>query len=202
MSKIMFPFILAFTLWHAVGVAAASEQPKVVCLSTSYGDIVLALDAKKAPRTVGNFLRYARDGHYDGTIFHRVIGHFMIQGGGFTVNYVEKPTRGPIPNEADNGLGNTRGTISMARTSDPHSATSQFFINVVDNEFLDYKASTPKGWGYAVFGRVIKGMDVVDAIRRLPTKPDGPFSKDVPRKPAIITTVTQEKCMTQVTQEK
>jgi len=150
MSKKILSFVAAFLLWHATGSVAAGEQPKVL-LSTNHGDIVLALNAGQAPKTVENFLRYVRDGHYDGTIFHRVIANFMIQGGGFTENYAQKPAREPIPNEANNGLKNTRGTIAMARTSDPHSATAQFFINVVDNAFLDYTASTPTGWGYAVF---------------------------------------------------
>nr|VFK13326.1 MAG: peptidyl-prolyl cis-trans isomerase B (cyclophilin B) [Candidatus Kentron sp. LPFa]VFK35442.1 MAG: peptidyl-prolyl cis-trans isomerase B (cyclophilin B) [Candidatus Kentron sp. LPFa] len=187
-SANLFSLVVAFLLWHAVGAATAEEQPKVL-LSTNHGDMVLALNKAKAPKTVDNFLRYVKDGHYEGTVFHRVIGGFMIQGGGFTVNYKEKSTRGPIPNEANNGLENARGTIAMARTSDPHSATAQFFINVVDNAFLDYRSSTPRGWGYAVFGRVIQGMDVVDAIGRLPTKPDGPFAKDVPQSPVTITKV-------------
>lgn len=181
--------VAALILWCAMGTAMALEQPKVR-FSTNHGDIVLALDKEKAPKTVANFLRYARDGHYDGAIFHRVIKGFMIQGGGFTANYVQKPTRKPISNEASNGLKNVRGTIAMARTSNPHSATAQFFINVADNGFLNYTASTPKGWGYAVFGRVIEGMKVVDAISRLPTGAAGPFSKDAPRESVIITTVT------------
>nr|VFK46902.1 MAG: peptidyl-prolyl cis-trans isomerase B (cyclophilin B) [Candidatus Kentron sp. TC]VFK55548.1 MAG: peptidyl-prolyl cis-trans isomerase B (cyclophilin B) [Candidatus Kentron sp. TC] len=192
MSKNIFSLLAASVLWCAVGAATANEQPKIR-LSTNFGDIVLTLDENKAPKTVENFLRYVQDGHYDGTIFHRVIENFMIQGGGFTENHVKKPTREPVPNEADNGLENTRGTIAMARTSNPHSATAQFFINVVDNEFLDYKASTGKDWGYAVFGRVIEGMNVVDTIRRLPTGPAEPFSKDVPRQSAIITTITREE---------
>nr|VFK16565.1 MAG: peptidyl-prolyl cis-trans isomerase B (cyclophilin B) [Candidatus Kentron sp. LFY] len=192
MLKNILSLVAALILWHVVGAAMAGDRPKVR-LSTDHGDIVLALDAQKAPKTVENFLRYVGSGHYDGTIFHRVIENFMIQGGGFTVNHVEKPTLGPIPNEADNGLDNDRGTIAMARTSDPHSATAQFFINVVDNEFLDYKEPTRKGWGYAVFGRVVAGMEVVDTIRRLPTGPDGPFSKDAPRQSVIITTAIREE---------
>nr|VFJ73056.1 MAG: peptidyl-prolyl cis-trans isomerase B (cyclophilin B) [Candidatus Kentron sp. FW] len=193
MSKKLFFPIIAFVLWHVVGMATADEQTQV-CLSTNHGNIVLMLDGEKAPKTVENFLRYVQDRHYDGTIFHRVMENFMIQGGGFTMNYKQKPTREPISNEADNGLENTRGTIAMARTSDPHSATAQFFINVVDNGFLDYKASTRGGWGYAVFGRVIKGMDVVDAIRVLPTGSAGPFAENAPKSPVAITTVTLGQC--------
>jgi len=126
------------------------------------------------------------DGFYDGTIFHRVIDGFMIQGGGFTGDFQRKSTRDPVANEADNGLKNRRGTVAMARTSDPHSATAQFFINVVDNTFLDHTAPTPQGWGYTVFGEVVEGMEVVDKIRQMPTGPGGPFPRDVPRNPVII----------------
>jgi cyclophilin family peptidyl-prolyl cis-trans isomerase len=157
-----------------------------VKIQTSQGIIVLDLDEQKAPQTVASFVQYARDGFYDGTIFHRVIGDFMIQGGGFTEDYQRKPTRSPIKNEADNGLKNTRGTIAMARTSDPHSATSQFFINVKDNDFLNYRAPNPQGWGYTVFGQVIEGMDVVDKISRTSTGPGGPFPKDAPQSPIVI----------------
>lgn len=159
-------------------------------MDTSLGSIVLELEDEKAPKTVENFLRYAGDGHYDGTVFHRVIANFMIQGGGFTADFQHKATRAPIMNEADNGLKNKRGTIAMARTSDPNSATSQFFINVKDNDFLDFKAPTPPGWGYAVFGRVIEGMDVVDKISRLPTGPGGMFPKDVPQTAVVINKMT------------
>ena len=159
--------------------------PKVV-LETSQGDITLELDADKAPKTVENFLTYVRDGHYNGTIFHRVIPDFMIQGGGFSADYVQKSTRAPIQNEAGNGLKNTRGTIAMARTGDPHSATAQFFINTVDNGFLDYQSPTPRGWGYTVFGKVTSGMDIVDRIQRLPTGSGGPFRTDVPRETVLI----------------
>ncbi|HXH04097.1 MAG TPA: peptidylprolyl isomerase [Candidatus Competibacteraceae bacterium] len=136
---------------------------------TSKGVIDIELDHAKAPATAANFLQYARDGFYQGTLFHRVIPGFMIQGGGLEPGMVNKPTRAPIKNEADNGLKNVRGSISMARTSDPHSATAQFFINVVDNGFLDFKSPTPSGWGYAVFGKVVAGMEVVDAIVSVPT---------------------------------
>lgn len=159
--------------------------PKVV-LETTQGEITLELDADKAPKTAENFLTYVREGHYDGTIFHRVIPDFMIQGGGFSADFHQKPTRAPITNEANNGLKNVRGSVAMARTGNPHSATAQFFINTVDNAYLDHQAPTPQGWGYAVFGKVIAGMEVVDRIQRLPTGPGGPFRSDVPRETVII----------------
>jgi len=163
---------------------AAANEPRVA-LETSLGKIVLELDAEKAPKTVENFLGYVRSGHYDGTIFHRVIASFMIQGGGFDAEMQQKPVGSPIANEALNGLKNQRGTIAMARTGDPHSATAQFFINTVDNRALDYRSSTPQGWGYAVFGKVVEGMDVVDAIEAVPTGARGPF-RDVPLEPVMI----------------
>lgn len=166
--------------------SSAMAEPRVK-LQTSMGDILLELDAEKAPVTVNNFVEYVKSGHYDGTIFHRVISNFMIQGGGYTESYQKKPTRDPIRNEANNGLRNVRGTIAMARTSDPHSATAQFFINVVDNPFLDFRSQTTRGWGYAVFGKVVEGMDVVDRIRRTSTGSGGPFGRDVPQVPIIIT---------------
>lgn len=138
-------------------------------LTTNQGDITLELDAEKAPATVANFLQYVGDGFYDGTIFHRVIDGFMIQGGGLTPDMAQKSTRAPVQNEADNGLSNRIGTIAMARTNDPHSATAQFFINVSDNLFLDHRAKSGDGWGYCVFGKVISGMDVVNAIKATPT---------------------------------
>lgn len=140
-----------------------------VRLETTYGVIILSLDAEKAPQTVENFVQYVRDGFYDGTLFHRVIDGFMVQGGGFAAGMQQKRTRAPIANEADNGLRNQRGTIAMARTPDPHSATAQFFINVADNAFLDFKAKSEAGWGYCVFGRVTEGMDVVDRIKGVAT---------------------------------
>ena len=140
-----------------------------VRLETTYGAIVLSLDAEKAPQTVENFVQYVRDGFYNGTLFHRVIDGFMVQGGGFAAGMQQKRTRAPITNEADNGLRNQRGTIAMARTPDPHSATAQFFINVADNAFLDFKAKSEAGWGYCVFGRVTEGMDVVDRIKGVAT---------------------------------
>ena len=157
---------------------AQSLKPRVK-LETNYGVMVLELDAQAAPKTVENFLTYARDGFYDGTIFHRVIAGFMIQGGGFTKDMKQKETNAPIQNEADNQLKNARGTIAMARTSDPHSATGQFFINSVDNTFLDFKAKSAQGWGYCVFGKVVEGLEVVDKIEQAATTIKSGM-KDVP----------------------
>ena len=161
----------------------------MVTLHTSMGDITLELDAEKAPKTVANFLQYARDGFYDGTIFHRVINNFMIQGGGMTADMAQKETRAPLDNEANNGLKNKNGTVAMARTNDPHSATAQFFINVSDNGFLDHTAPTAQGWGYAVFGRVTAGMDVVEKIKAVATGNKG-FHQDVPKEAVTIDRVT------------
>ena len=158
----------------------------MVVLHTSMGDIKLELDAENAPATVANFLQYVRDGHYDNTVFHRVIDGFMIQGGGFEPGMKQKGTRAPVANEAGNGLKNTKYSVSMARTSDPHSATAQFFINVGDNAFLDYKGPSPQGWGYCVFGKVVDGKDVVDRIRTVATGTSG-FHQDVPREDVVIT---------------
>ncbi len=141
----------------------------MIRLETSMGEIVLELDAAKAPKTVENFISYVNEGHYDGTIFHRVINGFMIQGGGMTADMKEKPTRDPIENEADNGLKNDAYTVAMARTMDPHSATSQFFINVKKNDFLNFSSKTPQGWGYTVFGKVLKGQGVVNKIKQVTT---------------------------------
>ncbi|WP_404976172.1 peptidylprolyl isomerase [Wenzhouxiangella sp. 15190] len=161
------------------------ENPTVI-LQTNFGDITVELFEEQAPESTANFLAYARDGHYDGTVFHRVIENFMIQGGGFDTDFEQKPTRDPIENEADNGLENKRGTLAMARTNDPHSATSQFFINVVDNSFLDHRnKASGQTWGYAVFGRVVEGMDVVDEIRSVETTSKG-MHRDVPAEPVII----------------
>ena len=171
-------------------VAAANPQ---VDIKTNLGTIRLELYPSKAPKTVANFLQYVRDGHYDGTIFHRVIAGFMIQGGGFDRNYKQKPTRAPIPNEAkagvEAGLKNDAGTIAMARTSDPNSATAQFFINVADNEFLNWGDPRGDGNGYAVFGKVVSGNDVVTKIASTPTGRGGPFGSDVPREPIVIESV-------------
>ena len=156
-----------------------------VLLKTNKGDITLSLDAVKAPKTVANFLQYVKAGHYDGTIFHRVINNFMIQGGGMGIGMKEKSTGTPVENEANNGLKNERGTVAMARTSDPHSATAQFFINVNDNDFLNHTAPSAQGWGYAVFGKVTDGLDVVDMIRKVKTGNAG-FHQDVPAEDVII----------------
>ncbi|RIX46918.1 MAG: peptidyl-prolyl cis-trans isomerase [Rhodocyclales bacterium GT-UBC] len=156
-----------------------------VKLTTNHGAITLQLDAEKAPKTVANFISYVESGHYNGTIFHRVIKNFMIQGGGFAVGMDQKDTQAPIENEAANGLKNKRGSIAMARTNDPHSATAQFFINTVDNDFLDFKSPSGQGWGYCVFGEVIEGLDVVDKIRAVATGNKG-FHQDVPKEDVII----------------
>ncbi len=162
-----------------------AEAPRVR-LTTTAGDIILELEQSRAPRSVENFLQYVEDGFYDGTIFHRVIEGFMIQGGGFTTSYARKPTRSPVPNEANNGLSNKRYSVAMARTTAPHSATAQFFINGEDNNNLDHTGQNARGWGYTVFGRVIEGHDIVDMIIRTPTGAAGPFSRDVPREQVII----------------
>lgn len=165
---------------------ATAHDHADVQLETSYGTIYLSLDEQRAPRSVENFLAYVDDGFYDGTLFHRVIEGFMIQGGGFTESYMRKQTRTPIKNEADNGLSNQTYTIAMARTNEPHSATSQFFINTVDNGNLDHTDPSARGWGYTVFGRVVDGFDVVDSISEATTGRGGPFSRDVPRDPIVI----------------
>lgn len=162
----------------------AAENPKVL-LDTSKGEIVLELYPDKAPDTVKNFLNYVDAKFFNDTIFHRVIPKFMIQGGGFTDDMKQKPTQAPVKNEADTGVKNDRGTIAMARTNDPHSATGQFFINTVDNDFLNHKNKTPQGWGYAAFGKVIKGMDSVDAISAVKTTTRGSY-QDVPAEPVVI----------------
>jgi len=164
----------------------------IVKLETNKGTITLELDAEKAPNSVENFVTYVNDGFYDGTIFHRVIPGFMIQGGGMNPDMSEKANKSPIKNEANNGLKNDRGTIAMARTNDPHSATSQFFINLKDNGFLDHTSESPAGWGYAVFGKVIDGMDVVDEIAKVKTGNHGPHG-DVPLEPVVIEKATVEK---------
>lgn len=164
--------------------AFAAALPRVQ-LETSMGNIVIELDQAKAPKTVANFLKYVEDKHYDGTIFHRVIDGFMVQGGGMLSDMSEKPTRAPIQNEANNRLKNQRGTIAMARRPDPHSATAQFFINVADNDFLDFKSETPQGWGYAVFGKVVEGMEVVNKIKDVKTGNNGPH-QNVPVAAIVI----------------
>ena len=157
----------------------------MVVLKTNHGNIKIELDRENAPATVENFLQYVRDGHYDNTVFHRVIDGFMIQGGGMEPGMKQKPTREPIANEATNGVKNKKYTLAMARTSEPHSATAQFFINVADNDFLDYKAPSANGWGYCVFGKVVQGQDVVDKIRGVATSNSGPH-QNVPKDDVII----------------
>ena len=168
----------------------AQSAPKVK-FQTTLGEFVVEVYPDKAPKTVENFLQYVKDKHYDGTIFHRVIGNFMIQGGGFTPDLNQKATRAPIPLEASNGLKNDTGTIAMARTGDPNSATAQFFINTVDNAMLN--APQPDGYGYAVFGKVVNGMDVVLKIKAAPTGASGPFRSDVPQTPIVINSATLVK---------
>lgn len=170
--------------------APVKEPNPMVVIETSKGSITLELDIEKAPESVKNFLQYVDDKFYDGTIFHRVIGNFMIQGGGFITDMTQKPTRGPIPNEGQNGLKNARGTVAMARTSAPDSATSQFFINVVDNGGLDHPR--PDGHGYAVFGKVVEGMDVVDVIKSVKTGIKAGF-RDVPVEPVSIVGITRKE---------
>ena len=167
------------------------DMPPVVQLDTNMGAIVIELNEEKAPKTVENFLNYVKSGHYDGTIFHRIIDGFMIQGGGMDAEMNEKATNAPIENEADNGLKNDKGTIAMARTQDPHSATSQFFINHADNEFLNFKNESVGGWGYCVFGKVVEGMDVVEDIAQVYTTQAG-FHQDVPKDDVIIEKATVE----------
>ena len=173
---------MALTSW-------AAPNPKVK-METSVGNIVIELNAAKAPKTVANFLQYVDEGFYTDVLFHRVISNFMIQGGGFNLQQQKKPTNKPIKNEANNGLKNKRGTIAMARTFDPHSATAQFFINVVDNSTLDFSGENARGWGYAVFGKVTEGMDTVDKIRYTRTVRSGSF-QNLPAKPVIIKSVTR-----------
>jgi cyclophilin family peptidyl-prolyl cis-trans isomerase len=167
--------------------------PPKVLLKTSMGDITLELDGTRAPISVKNFLAYVDAKAYDGTIFHRVIPTFMIQGGGYDTAFTKKPTSAAIKNEADNGLSNLRGTVAMARTSVVDSATNQFFINVVDNLFLDHKDKTASGYGYAVFGEVVAGIDVVDKIKAVPTGPKGPFSSDCPQTDVVIQSAVRTK---------
>jgi peptidyl-prolyl cis-trans isomerase A (cyclophilin A)/peptidyl-prolyl cis-trans isomerase B (cyclophilin B) len=180
------PLVILSVAAGAPGVHAADPQ---VDLKTNLGTIRLELYPAKAPKTVENFLQYVKDGHFNGTIFHRVIDGFMIQGGGFDKSYKQKPTRAPIENEAKNGLKNDLGTVAMARTSSPHSASSQFFINGKNNDFLN-SASAQDGWGYTVFGKVVGGMDVVMKISKTPTGPGGPFPTDAPRDMVVIESAT------------
>ena len=195
MSRVLFSIMLAFIMLASVApghAASTSGRPTVIKLETSMGDIVLELDDAKAPKTCANFIKYVESGHYDGTIFHRVIDGFMIQGGGMDEKMKEKATGAPIENEANNGLANLKYTVAMARTNDPHSATAQFFINVKDNHFLNHRAPSGQGWGYAVFGKVVQGMDIVDKIKAVPTGTYG-FHENVPREAVVIRKATVVK---------
>lgn len=165
------------------------QDTYMVTIKTNHGDITLELDAKNAPVSVENFLSYVESGHYNGTIFHRVISNFMIQGGGFEPGMQQKEVNAPIPNEANNGLKNDEYTVAMARTSDPHSATAQFFINVKDNDFLNFSSQTTQGWGYAVFGKVTDGTDIVEKIKDVQTGQKGPFG-DVPLEDVVIESIS------------
>ena len=184
MTRAVRIFIALFVLIYSTSGAMAAGKP-IVTFKTTMGDFTVQLDPQKTPITVANFLQYVRDGHYDGTIFHRVIPKFMVQGGGFTANFEEKSLRKPIKNEADKGFSNERGTIAMARTSDPHSATSQFFVNVVYNKFLNHSAKDERGWGYTAFGKVIDGMNIVGRMARVKTSNLGRYS-DVPEESIVI----------------
>ncbi|MCW8918667.1 MAG: peptidylprolyl isomerase [Gammaproteobacteria bacterium] len=188
--KSLFSSLCGLLLLALSAHASATEPNPQIVLQTNMGDIVIELYPEKAPKTVANFLHYVDDGFYDGTIFHRVIDGFMIQGGGFTADMEQKETHAPITNEADNGLRNTIGTLAMARTGDPHSATAQFFINVANNTPLDHREKSRGGWGYAVFGRVLQGMEVVQAIKGVKTGSRGPF-RDVPQKEVLIQTASR-----------
>jgi cyclophilin family peptidyl-prolyl cis-trans isomerase len=179
----------AIALLLAANSDVFASNPRVR-METTKGVVVIELHPDKAPKTVENFLRYVNEGKYDGTIFHRVIKRFMNQGGGFTPDFKKVETYAPIKNEADNGLKNKRGTIAMARTGDPHSATNQFFVNTVDNAFLDHTSKSPSGWGYCVFATVVDGMDVMDRIAKVPTGASGPFQQDVPQEEILIQKVS------------
>ena len=185
--------IAATALWSVANLALAQAAPQVK-FATSAGDFVVEVYPDKAPKTVANFLQYVKDKHYNGTIFHRVINNFMVQGGGFDANYQQKPTRAPVEHEGrqamEKGLRNVTGTLAMARTNDPQSASAQFFINVKDNAFLD---PSVQAFGYTVFGKVISGMDVVNTIKAAPTGPGGPFGSDVPKTPILINSATLVK---------
>ena len=184
MTRVIGVFIACFLFMYTTGTAMAEGKP-IVTFKTTMGDFTVQLEPQKTPITVANFLQYVRDGHYDGTIFHRVIAKFMVQGGGFNTSFEEKNLRSPIQNEANKGLANERGTIAMARTSDPHSATSQFFINVVYNKFLNHTEISAQGWGYTAFGKVIDGMNIVGRMARVKTGNVERYS-DVPEIPIII----------------
>ncbi len=192
MKNTLISMLVTISLVLVAGSAIAENHNPKVVLNTSKGQILLELYADKAPETVKNFLVYVDAKYYDGTIFHRVIPNFMIQGGGFTADMKRKTTRPPIQNEADKGIKNDRGTIAMARTGDPHSATAQFFINSKDNGFLNHKSKSMEGWGYAAFGRVVEGMKTVDAISAVKTTRRGPYS-DVPAEAIVIKSAARVK---------
>lgn len=177
--RVFLPLLLAFFL----SFGANAQEPALVRVHTNLGAFLIQLEPHRAPLTVANFLEYVRSGHYDGTIFHRVVGNFIAQGGGYDQEYQEKPTRAPVPNESGNGLSNTRGTVGLARTGNPHSGTAQFYVNLVDNPMLDPQ---PSRWGYAIFGRVIEGMSVVDDIGAVATGDAGPLESDAPLRPIVI----------------
>jgi cyclophilin family peptidyl-prolyl cis-trans isomerase len=189
---ILLATLLAFTTVtaHADDANVAAAQTSRVRVKTSMGSFVIELDSARAPLTVANFLEYVRAGHYTGTLFHRVVGNFIVQGGGFDEKFVEKPTRPGIPNESGNGLSNRRGTVGLARTGEPHSGNAQFFLNLADNAALDPQASR---WGYAVFGRIVEGMEVVDDIGAVATGTVGPWQRDAPLKPIVIQSIEELK---------
>ena len=192
MNLILLVCLTVLALFALTPFALAEAANPRVQVETNQGKITIELYPEKAPKTVESFLQYVNNGFYDGTVFHRVIKGFMVQGGGFTADMRTKPTKPPIVNEADNGLKNLRGTVAMARTPQPHSASSQFFINTVDNDFLNHRDKTPPGWGYCVFGKVVAGMDAVDAIEKLPTGQNGMHS-DVPIAAVLIIKAVVEK---------
>ena len=198
MKKLLTTLTLALLITASSSAFAANPRIK---METTKGSVIIELYPDKAPKSVENFLRYVEAGKYDGTIFHRVIKRFMNQGGGFTPDFKKVETFSPIINEADNGLKNSRGTIAMARTSDPNSATNQFFINTVDNTFLDHTSKTMRGWGYCVFGSVVDGMEVMDRIAEVKTGANGPFSRDVPLAEIVISKVTVLKADEEVTKK-
>ncbi len=188
MAQFSLALVMLLMIPAAASAAGTATKPRIK-LETSKGTIVLELDGEKAPKSVANFVQYVKAGHYNGTVFHRVIPDFMIQGGGFDAAMEQKKTQAPVMNEADNGLKNARGTVAMARTNDPHSATSQFFVNLKDNGFLNHTGKNVQGWGYTVFGKVVEGMDVVDAIAGVKTGNRGPH-QNVPSEPVTIVKAT------------
>jgi cyclophilin family peptidyl-prolyl cis-trans isomerase len=188
---ILFAALLACTsLAQAQDAAPVAKETSRVRVKTNMGSFVIELDSARAPLTVANFLEYVRAGHYSGTIFHRIVGTFVVQGGGFDEKYVEKPTRPGIPNESGNGLSNRRGTVGLARTGEPHSGNAQFYLNLADNTTLDPQ---PSRWGYAVFGRIVEGMEAVDGIGAVATGAIGPFQRDAPLKPIVIESIEELK---------